>query len=99
MVEHTEVIEEVLLQDHLDDIDTGEPAVLIVYNDEINTFEWVIDTFVEILQHTQEQSEQLAYLIHFKGKATVKTAPKSVLRPLRTALVDRGLNAVVEDLV
>lgn len=99
MVEHTEVIEEVLLQDHLDDIDTGERAVLIVYNDEINTFEWVIDTFVEILQHTQEQSEQLAYLIHFKGKATVKTAPKSVLRPLRTALVDRGLNAVVEELV
>jgi ATP-dependent Clp protease adaptor protein ClpS len=51
---------------------------------------------MEILKHTEQQAEQLAMIIHFKGKATVKTAPKSQLRPPREALVDRGLSAVIE---
>ena len=74
----------------------GNPAHLIVHNDEHNTFEWVIKCFEEILRHTNEQAEQLAYIIHFKGKATVKTAAFSVLRPFKTALCDRGLAAVIE---
>jgi ATP-dependent Clp protease adaptor protein ClpS len=76
--------------------DVGETAELIVYNDDFNTFDWVIQCFVEILQHSSEQAEQLSILIHYKGKATVKTAPFPVLRPLKDALVDRGLSAVIE---
>jgi ATP-dependent Clp protease adaptor protein ClpS len=49
------------------------------------------------LDHTPEQAEQLSLIIHFKGKATVKTAPKSVLRPKKDALVERGLSAVIEE--
>lgn len=79
-------------------IDSGEIAELIVYNDDHNTFDWVIKCFVEILQHSAEQAEQLSLIVHYKGKATVKTAPLSVLRPLRNALVDRGLSAVIESL-
>ncbi len=79
-------------------IDSGEIAELIVYNDDHNTFDWVIKCFVEILQHSAEQAEQLSLIVHYKGKATVKTAPFSVLRPLRNALVDRGLSAVIESL-
>ena len=79
-------------------IDSGEIAELIVYNDDHNTFDWVIRCFVEILQHSAEQAEQLSLIVHYKGKATVKTAPLSVLRPLRNALVDRGLSAVIESL-
>lgn len=91
-----EELEEVLLEED-EDIDTGSPAFLIVYNDDHNTFEWVIKSFIEVLDHTSEQSEQLALIIHTKGKATVKTASKRELRPKREALCDRGLSAVIED--
>lgn len=74
----------------------GEEAQLIVYNDDHNTFDWVIQSFMEVLDHEMTQAEQLALIIHTKGKATVKTAPKRVLRPKKDALIDRGLSAVIE---
>ena len=89
----TDVLEEVLT-----DVDSGNVAQLIVYNDDHNTFDWVIQCFTEILNHSSEQAEQLALIVHFKGKATVKTAPMSELRPKKDALVDRGLSAVIEGL-
>ena len=76
--------------------DTGETAELIVYNDDVNTFDWVIQCFMEILDHDPQQAEQLSLIVHFKGKATVKTAVFEVLKPLKDALVDRGLSAVIE---
>ncbi|MCR9289005.1 MAG: ATP-dependent Clp protease adaptor ClpS [Bacteroidetes bacterium] len=88
---------DVLVEEEIEeDIGTGEESFLIVYNDDHNTFDWVIKCFMDILKHTEQQSEQLALIIHTKGKATVKTAPKSKLRPPREALVDRGLSAVIE---
>ncbi len=91
-----ETDEEVLIEAEIADSDVGNVAHLIVYNDDFNTFDWVIQCFMEILRHSSEQAEQLALIIHFKGKATVKTAPKSELRPKKDALVDRGLSAVIE---
>jgi len=79
-----------------DAVDTGAPAYLIVYNDDHNSFEWVIECFMTVLKHTSEQSEQLAIMIHYKGKATVKTGTRSELLPLCSALLDRGLSAEVE---
>jgi len=76
--------------------DVGAVSELIVYNDDHNTFDWVIQCFVEVLQHTPEQSEQLSLIVHFKGQATVKTAPMDILRPLKDSLVDRGLSAVIQ---
>ena len=94
---HTvEELEEVIVEEDISDSDIGEQAQLIVYNDDHNTFEWVIQCFQEVLNHTLEQAEQLSLIIHFKGKATVKTAPKNVLKPKKDALVDRGLSAVIE---
>ena len=89
--------EELLLEEELLDTASGTPSSLIVYNDDVNTFEWVIKCFMEILGHTHTQAEQLSLLIHFKGKATVKTASKKELRPKKEALVDRGLSAVIEE--
>ncbi len=89
-----EELEEVLVEDLQEDV--GNKYQLIVYNDDHNTFDWVIQCFVEILQHSAEQAEQLSLIVHFKGKATVKTAPKTQLKPLKDALVDRGLSAVIE---
>ena len=91
----TEWEEDVLLDEDVS-IGEDEPANLIVYNDDHNTFDWVMRCFIEILGHGKEQSEQLAFLIHFKGKATVKSASFRELRPKRDALVVRGLSAVIE---
>jgi ATP-dependent Clp protease adaptor protein ClpS len=92
--QYAEELEEVLVEDQ--EIETGNISQLVVYNDDVNTFDWVIDSFIEILGHTAEQAEQLSIIIHFKGKATVKTAPMNILRPKKEALVDRGISAVIE---
>ena len=96
MLEHTKMAhwqeeEEIALQELIDN-----QSKLIVYNDDYNTFEWVIQCFVEICRHNTAQAEQLSYLIHFKGKATVKTGSEKELKPIKEALVDRGLSAVIE---
>ena len=88
--------EELVLTDEV--IQISEPAELIVYNDDHNTFDWVIESFVEILKHTPEQAEQCSMIIHFKGKASVKTAPFEILKPMKDALIERGLSAVIEQL-
>lgn len=79
-----------------DIISSGEQAQLIVLNDDYNTFEWVIECFVELLKHTAEQAEQNAWIIHTKGRASVKLGTFEVLKPYKDALIDRGLNAIIE---
>lgn len=74
-----------------------EPSKLIVHNDEVNTFDWVIRSLVEICKHTHQQAEQCAWIIHFSGKYPVKKGPINLLRPMRQALVDRGIGATIED--
>ncbi|TNE51998.1 MAG: ATP-dependent Clp protease adaptor ClpS [Bacteroidetes bacterium] len=91
---HWQEEEDILVED---DIGSDHPSYLIVFNDDVNSFEWVIQCFMEILKHTSEQAEQLSIIIHFKGKATVKTGPKNELVPLCEGLLDRGLSAVVEE--
>ena len=81
----------------LDEVESGKIARLIVLNDEVNTFDWVIQCFQEVLKYDDVQAEQLSVIIHSQGKATVKTASMSVLRPIREALVDRGLAAIIEE--
>lgn len=80
----------------IEEVVTIDQAELIVYNDDYNTFEWVIDCFIEILNHTLEQSEQLSYIIHHTGKASVKVGSFATLKPLKDALTDKGLSAVIE---
>jgi len=79
-------------------ISTGERSQLVVYNDDYNTFDWVIQCLMDICNHSQEQSEQLSLLVHFKGKAIVKTDSFNILRPMKDALCDRGLSAVIESI-
>jgi ATP-dependent Clp protease adaptor protein ClpS len=81
------------------DVQTEPPCQLIVWNDEVNTFEWVIETLVTVCGHSQEQAEQCAYIIHFKGKYSVKEGSFEDLEPLCTAITDRGIGATIESLV
>ncbi len=94
---HEEDFDVLIEEDLTEDTGTGDLSQLIVYNDEVNTFEWVIKCFEEVLRHTNQQAEQLSILIHTKGKATVKTATLKELRPKKDALIERGLSAVIED--
>lgn len=72
---------------------------LIVWNDEVNTFEWVIETLITICNHTEEQAEQCAMLIHFKGKYAVKEGDYEMLKPMCDAITERGIGATVEEIV
>lgn len=69
---------------------------LAVWNDDINTFDWVITSLMQICRHTAEQAEQCALFIHFKGKYAVKQGAFDKLRPMCTALLDRGISATIE---
>jgi ATP-dependent Clp protease adaptor protein ClpS len=73
-----------------------EPYSLIVWNDEVNTFEWVIETLVEVCGHSAEQAEQCAYIIHFQGKYAVKQGSYDELKPQCDAITDRGIGATLE---
>ena len=69
---------------------------LIVWNDEVNTFDWVIDTLMDICGHEREQAEQCAMLIHTKGKYAVKNGSYDVLKPQCDGITDRLINATIE---
>ena len=68
---------------------------LIVYNDDINTFDHVIECLVRICNHDMLQAEQSATIIHFKGKSVVKTGERGELAAMCQALCDEGLSAVI----
>lgn len=72
------------------------PYQLIVWNDEVNTFEWVIEALIEICGHTNEQAEQCALLIHTQGKYAVKNGEYDDLKPMCDAITERGIGATIE---
>jgi ATP-dependent Clp protease adaptor protein ClpS len=84
--------EEDLLLDEL----LTESRKLVIYNDDINTFDHVISCLVEICRHDALQAEQCALLIHYKGKAVVKEGEADKIRVMCEGLCDRGLSAVME---
>ncbi len=69
---------------------------IVLYNDDVNTFDWVIESLVKVCKHEVEQAEQCAHLVHFTGKCAVKEGTYDRLVPLCTALLDRGLSASIE---
>ncbi len=69
---------------------------IVVYNDDVNTFDHVIETFVKILKHNEHQAEQCAWIIHTKGKCKVKKGTYEDLEPLCTAILDQGISAEIQ---
>jgi len=76
--------------------DYESPYSLIVWNDEVNTFEWVIETLIDVCGQSQEQAEQCAMIIHTKGKYAVKRGSYEELKPLCDAITERGIGATIE---
>lgn len=75
---------------------TDNPYHLVVWNDEVNTFEWVIETLMEVCGHTAEQAEQCAMIIHTQGKYAVKSGAYEELKPMCDAITDRSIGATIE---
>lgn len=69
---------------------------LIIWNDEVNTFDWVIETLIDVCGHERVQAEQCAMLIHTKGKYAVKQGSYEILKPQRDAITERLINATIE---
>jgi len=82
--------EDVLVEEQI-----GTNNEIVLYNDDVNTFDHVIDTLIRVCQHTAEQAEQCAILVHYKGKCTVKTGPFDELKPQCIQLLEAGLSAEI----
>lgn len=79
----------------LDEVVATDVHSLIVFNDEVNTFDHVITTLMEVCEHTPEQAEQCTLIIHYKGKCSVKNGSWEELVPLRNEICRRGISAEV----
>lgn len=79
-----------------DDVKGGLDKLLILHNDDFNTFDHVIKALMEVCKHSQEQAEQCAYIVHYNGKCDVKKGPYLIIKPMKDGLIDRGLSASIE---
>lgn len=68
---------------------------IVLFNDDVNTFDHVIDTLIYACDHTPEQAEQCSIIVHYKGKCTVKTGPYEELKPRCSKLLQAGLSAEI----
>ncbi|MEL1245050.1 ATP-dependent Clp protease adaptor ClpS [Flavobacterium sp. DGU11] len=84
------VLEEVLVEEL-----TSLNNEIVLYNDEVNTFDHVINTLIKVCGHTAEQAEQCSLIVHYNGKCTVKTGEYKELKPQCTGLLDAGLSAEI----
>lgn len=82
---------EVLLEDLVD----TEEYDLVVFNDDVNTFEHVAKILVKVCKHTQEQAEQCTVIIHYKGKCAVKKGSRNQLKPMCQSILDAGIQAAI----
>jgi ATP-dependent Clp protease adaptor protein ClpS len=69
---------------------------LVVHNDDFNTFDFVIETLIEVCKHEQEQAEQCTIIIHYKGKCAVKSGDLYKLKPMHEEILRRGITATIE---
>lgn len=86
-----QILEEVKIDELL-----GNENVIVLFNDDVNTFDHVIDTLVKVCKHDPLQAEQCAMLVHYKGKCDVKTGAMKDLVPMCSALLDAGLSAEIQ---
>lgn len=84
------ILEDVLLQNDLD-----KQNEIILYNDDVNTFDHVINTLINACDHTPQQAEQCSIIVHYKGKCTVKTGAYDDLKPRCSKLLQAGLSAEI----
>ena len=82
-------------EDLLLEVDQDKENEIILYNDDVNTFDHVINTLIYACDHTPEQAEQCSLIVHYKGKCTVKTGSFEDLKPRCSMLLEAGLSAEI----
>jgi len=87
---------EKISEQQLSETDLMHENEIILYNDDINTFDHVINTLISVCDHTLEQAEQCSLIVHYKGKCGVKSGSYSELKPMCTKLLQAGLSAEIE---
>ncbi len=87
------VTKEDVLEEVLEDNDN--PKNLIVFNDDFNTFEHVIETLIKVCKHDPNQAEQCTYIIHYKGQCVVRNGSYQKLRPMREGISNAGIKAAI----
>mgnify|MGYP000597175908 CR=1 FL=1 len=75
--------------------DSAHQNEIILYNDDVNTFEHVIKTLIKVCDHSSEQAEQCSLIVHYKGKCCVKSGSISDLKPRCIKLIQAGLSAEI----
>ena len=75
--------------------DVKKQHEIVLFNDDVNTFDHVIDTLIKVCDHTPEQAEQCSLIVHYNGKCTVKTGEYIDLKPRCSKLLDAGLSAEI----
>ncbi len=83
------------LVDVLESTEITDVKDLVVFNDDFNTFDHVIKTLINVCKHSTEQAEQCTWIIHYRGKCTVKTGSFEELQPMRQAICERGIDAKI----
>ena len=80
----------------LSESDSLHESQIILYNDDVNTFEFVIESIIKICEHSSIQAEQCTWIIHHNGKCSVKRGSIDKLKPMAEAFLERGISAVIE---
>ena len=93
MIRYSKAREEEL--EVLDEVLTTDLKNLVVFNDDIKTFDHVIATLIRVCNHTPEQAEQCTWIIHHKGKCSVKKDQLDILKPMKEAICDTGIDAKI----
>lgn len=83
-------------QDQMTDKESGNQRQLILHNDDVHSFDYVIDSLIEVCMMDSVQAEQCTYLVHYKGKCDIKKGSYDILKPFREGLVERELNATID---
>jgi ATP-dependent Clp protease adaptor protein ClpS len=84
------------LFDEQNDVLGQEDNSLVLHNDDIHTFDYVIDCLIDVCEHNTVQAEQCTFLVHYKGKCEVRKGSFDYLRPMKQGLIDKGLNATID---
>jgi len=82
--------------ENLVDEGQSEGRFLILHNDDVHSFDYVIDSLIEVCEMEATQAEQCTYLVHYKGKCEIKKGSYDILKPYREGLTERGLNATID---
>ncbi len=73
-----------------------QPNELILFNDDVNTFDYVVETLIDVCEHDSHQAEQCTWIAHFKGKCGVRTGTPTELKPIKNEMINRKLTVAIK---